>query len=339
MLKSGDSFTKHLEGTYPDEFKGLSIGKLLRGYITGDWEGAVLEMKAMGSTPTSAGGMLIPTPLAGTVIDLARNYARVLQAGAITVPMSTATLKYARLTGDVPASWTTEAANITAGAGTFDSVTFTARKLASLVVIDNELLEDAANSDTVIENSVAKALALALDYAALYGSGTPPQPQGLHGSGISTVANGASYINVDKYLNAIALIRGANFEPNAVIYSPRTADSIARLKEGVTGPSQNPLRLPEAYAALAKYQTNQVANNLGAGTNESQSFIGQWDQFALGLRSTLQIEVSREAGYFDGSAQQSAFSKDQTVVRAIMRADWQPLHLGAFAELTGILAQ
>ena len=78
-------------------------------------------------------------------------------------------------------------------------------------------------------------------------------------------------------------------------------------------------------------------NNLGVGTNESQAFIGQFDQFALGLRSSLQIEVSRDTGYYDGSAQQSSFSKDQTVLRAILRSDWQLLHSGAFAEVTGIL--
>jgi HK97 family phage major capsid protein len=312
----------------------LSLGKLLRGYVTGEWTGAAAEQKAMGSSPLSSGGMLIPTPLAADVIDLARNQTRLLQAGAITVPMSTATLKYARLSQDATANWTSEAANIALSAAAFDSVTFTARKLAALVAIDNELLEDAANADATIENSIAKALALALDFGGLYGSGTPPQPQGLHGI-VPTVASGGTLTNFDAMLGAIAAVRGANFEPNAALYSARTADAYAKLKTGLSG-DQRFLPPPTDFAALSKFVTNQIPNNLGTGTNESQAFIGQWDQLALGLRSSLQIEVSREAGYFDGSAQQSAFSKDQTIIRAILRADWQPLHLGAFAEVTGI---
>jgi HK97 family phage major capsid protein len=150
VLKAADSFGKHLEGTYPDEFKGLSLGKLLRGYVTGDWADAAPEQKAMGSSPLSSGGMLIPTPLAADVIDLARNQTRVLQAGAITVPMATATLKYARLSQDATAAWTAESTNIALSAAAFDSVTFTAHKLAALVAIDNELLEDAANADATI---------------------------------------------------------------------------------------------------------------------------------------------------------------------------------------------
>ena len=336
VLKAGESFGKHLEGTYPDEFKGLSLGKLLRGYIAGDWSNATLEQKAMGSSPLSSGGMLIPTPLAAEVIDLARNQTRVLQAGAITVPMATATLKYARLSQDASAAWTAEAANIALSAAAFDSVTFTAHKLAALVVIDNELLEDAVNADATIQNSIAKALALALDYGGLYGSGVSPQPQGLHGI-VPTLASGGVLTNFDPMLRAIADVRGANFEPNAVLYSARTADSLARLKTGLAG-DQRFLPPPTDYAALAKYVTNQIPNNLGTGTDESQAFIGEWDELALGLRSSLQIEVSREGSYFDGTALQSAFSRDQTVIRAILRADWQPLHTAAFAEVTGILA-
>jgi HK97 family phage major capsid protein len=334
VLKSDASFAKHLEGSYPDEFKGLSLGKLIRGYVTGEWSGAAAEQKAMGSSPLSSGGMMIPTPLAAEVIDLARNQTRLIQAGAITIPMSTATLKYARLNQDVTANWTTEAANIALSAAAFDSVTFTARKLAALVAINNELLEDATNADSVIQMSIAKALALALDFGGLYATGAAPQPQGVHGI-IPTVASGGTLTNFDSFLSAIAAIRGLNFEPNAVLYSARTADALAKLKTGLSG-DQRFLPPPTDFANLQKYVTNQIPNNLGSGTNESQAFVGQWDQLALGLRASIQIEVSREAGYFDGSAQQSAFSKDQTIIRAILRADWQPLHLGAFAEITGI---
>jgi HK97 family phage major capsid protein len=304
----------------------------LRGYITGEWKGATLEQKAMGSSPLSSGGMMIPTPLAANVIDLARNQTRVLQAGAITVPMSTATLKYARLSQDVTTSWTLEAANIAMSAAAFDSVTFTAKKLAALVAIDNELFEDAENADATIENSIAKALALALDLAGLYGTGTAPQPQGLHGI-VPTVAagGGATY---DLMLAAIAEVKGSNFTPNAILYNSRTANSLAKLKDS----QGRYLEPPTDFAQLAKYMTNQIPNNLGVGLNESQAFVGDWPELALGLRSSLQIEVSREAGYFDGTAQQSAFAKDQTVIRAILRADWQPLHTAAFSEVTGILA-
>jgi hypothetical protein len=37
---------------------------------------------------------MVPTPVASTVIDKARNASKVIEAGARTIPMTSATLKY-----------------------------------------------------------------------------------------------------------------------------------------------------------------------------------------------------------------------------------------------------
>ena len=333
FLKHDETLAKSLEGTYAPELKQASLGRLLRGYISGNWDGSELEQKAMGSTPLSSGGLLVPTPLAANVIDLARNQARVLQAGAITVPMSTATLRYARLTQDVGSNWVTEGTDIPVSAAAFNSVTFTARKLATLVVIDNELLEDAPNTDSVIENSIAKSIALTLDYAALFGTGVAPQPHGLHGLVPTIASTGAA--TYDLMLQAIETVSAANFNANAVLFNAKTANFLA-MKKNTLG---DYLAQPAAYVGLEKFITNQLPSNLGTGS-DSSLFVGQWDELALGLRSSLQIEVSREASYLDTTlatpAYGSSFSRDQTVIRAILRADWQLLQPAAFAEVTGV---
>ncbi len=93
---------------------------------------------------------------------------------------------------------------------------------------------------------------------------------------------------------------------------------------------------PAGFTAMQRLVTNQIPQP-GAG---SSAFVGDWSELALGLRASLQIEVSREGSYFDNSlatpGYSNAFSKDQTLCRAILRADWQPLHTAAFVELTGI---
>jgi phage portal protein BeeE len=66
--------------------------------------------------------------------------------GSPTLPVTTATLRYARLTADATANWTAEQANIALSQAAFDSVLFTAHKLAVLVAVDNELLEGALNA-------------------------------------------------------------------------------------------------------------------------------------------------------------------------------------------------
>jgi HK97 family phage major capsid protein len=180
VLKSNQSFRDAVKGSYDQEYEKLSLSRLLRGYISGDYDNAPLERKAMSSTPTSAGGILIPTVLSASVIDAARAASVCLSAGALTVPMTSSSLVMPRLTADVPVSFYAEGAAITETQAAFDSVTFTANKMGALVRISNELIEDSSPSvDAIIIESLGKAMALALDKACLDGPGTGNQPTGI----------------------------------------------------------------------------------------------------------------------------------------------------------------
>ncbi len=134
-------------GQIRDEDAGLSFDRYLRGLATGNWDGSERELAryklALSEGTATAGGHLVPTPLSGRIIDLARNAMRVMQAGAVTVPMTSQTLKIARLTGEGTPAWHAENAAITPGDLSFDAVTFTARTLTRLVVLSMELFEDA----------------------------------------------------------------------------------------------------------------------------------------------------------------------------------------------------
>ncbi len=338
VLKSSETLVDTWKGSYEPEYERCSIGKILKGYIIGNWDGAELEQKAMASSPTSAGGVNIPVPLAARIIDLARNNAVVMRAGAVTVPMDTATLKLARSTQDITAGWYSEAGAIAASDMAFDSVTFTARKLAALVVVNNELLEDAQGVDAAIESSIAQKLGLELDRVALVGTGTAPEPRGLQNiSGINTVTSTGTPADYAKFLTAYYSIIADNFMPNAAVYSPRTAETLAKLVTGISG-DKTPLTPPREWTDLTRLVSNQVPNNLGGGTNESLAFMGQWNQLAVGIRKTLTIEVSREGAYDVSGTVYSSFQKDQTLVRAIMRVDVQCFQPTAFCLMSGVTA-
>jgi HK97 family phage major capsid protein len=91
----------------------VSFSRYLKGLATGDWAGADHE-RALSEGTLTAGGHLVPTPLSARVIDLARNQSQVLQAGGTTVPMTSQTLKLARLTGEGTPGWKSEGSAITA---------------------------------------------------------------------------------------------------------------------------------------------------------------------------------------------------------------------------------
>ncbi|MFE5793547.1 phage major capsid protein [Streptomyces sp. NPDC056503] len=307
----------------------LSFDRLVRGMLTGDWIGADAERRALSEGVPGAGGVLVPTPLAARVLDLARAQARVMQAGASTVPMESQTLKIARQTGDPALAWHTEAAAITPSDLSFDSITLKAQTLPCLVKASIEVLEDVDNLDNIITNSVAKAIALELDRVALRGTGTAPEPRGLRNtSGITVTDLGAAAGAAptwDNYVQAVGTVRGENFEPNAAIHNPRTETDLSLLKD-----SQGQyLQPPAALSALQQLTTTQVPVNLthGTATDASEAYVGDWSQLIIGMRTSFSIRplVERyvetgEIGFF-----------------AYLRADVAVAHPEAFNVLTGIV--
>jgi HK97 family phage major capsid protein len=333
VLKPEQRMVDFVRGTYPAEHEGLSLGRFVRGFITGNWDNADLERRAMAEGTVGAGGALVPTPLSARVIDNLRNQATVLRAGAMAIPMASSTLKLARLKTDPTAAWTAENAEITATDGEFEQVTFNAFKLAGLVKASVELIEDAANADAAIENALAEVLALEMDRAALFGAGTT-EPKGIHAYANTIVPehsmgnNGGQITNFDPFSTAYFKCVTNNVMPSAVIYAPRTAETIDKLK---TGSTLEPLPPPPSFAGLAKFITNQVPVNLTQGTanNASSAFVGDFAGLGIGIRTQLVLEASRTAG--------DAFKMGQVHIRAYLRGDIQLLRPKAFTVIRGIL--
>jgi HK97 family phage major capsid protein len=306
----------------------MSFAKIARGLATGNWDGAETEQRAIAESPATAGGHMIPTPVAATVIDKARNASRVVEAGALTLPMTSATLKYPRLTTDAPASWRSEAGSISDQAMVFDSVTFTARSLAVLVKISWELFEDTApESMATVEDSFAKVLGIELDRAALRGSGTPPEPQGIRNqSGVTLTShgtNGTAITNYDWLLDAAGTVLANGFTPNAHIVAPRTVTSFSKLKE-----SGSLAYLAPPATLLPILPTAQVPTNLtvGTATDASEVYTGQWNQCWIGIRTGFTLRFLQER-YADNG---------QYAFLASLRADVQLAQPSAFVVDLGV---
>lgn len=308
------------------ELAHASFDRYLRGLVTGDWRDAALE-RSLAEGTQSAGGYLVPTPLAGRVIDLARNAMWVMRAGAITVPMTAQTLTIPRLTGEGSPAWRNEGAPLTAGDLTFDTVKFTARSLDRLVIMSRELFEDSnPSAQDVIAHSFAAQLALELDRAALRGSGAAPEPRGvLNTPGVNITthgANGSNITNYDWWLDAVATVRGNNFEPNAHIQAPRTSNSLAKLKD-TQGRYLEP---PDSMLPMLPTKQVPIALTVGTSTDCSEVYTADWSQLGVGLRTGFTLEFLRER-YADTG---------QVAFIAHLRADIQLFQPGAFTIDTGV---
>ncbi|MBW3578529.1 MAG: phage major capsid protein [Actinobacteria bacterium] len=315
-------------GVAPDDQRDLSFGRWLRGISTGDWRDAERERRALSEGTLAGGGYTVPTVLSAELIDRARNVAAVFRAGARTVPMDSLTVNIARVAGDPTASWKAENAVITDSDMTFEQVTLKAKTLVSLTKASRELIEDSINAEEALRDAFAAQLAITLDKAALFGSGTDPEPRGVKNTtGVTKISAGANggIITYDLLVDVVTTGWNSNeATAGAVILAPRTERGVLKLKDA----NNNPLTLPQTVADVPRYATNQVpvTETQGTATNASSVFGGDWSQMLVGVRHGLEIEVLRER-YAD------AF---QLGFLAHLRADVTLARPAAFTVLEGV---
>jgi HK97 family phage major capsid protein len=265
------------------------------------------------SMTTTSGSAIVPTVWAADVIDRARNYAAVLQAGAEVVPMDAKTVQIGRLTADPTAAFRTEGSTITASDPTFDAVTLTATTMSALVVGSLEWFQDADNVDQVVSDAVARAIGLQLDLAALYGSitsgagsinlATPPNPRGVLGtlnavatsSVLGAAANGTAQTSTsywNEILDTLFTPSDYNEKANGLIWNSKAARQYAKAYD-TTG---QPLAIPADVAAVPRYISNQIPSYT-QGTMTSRAtdvFAGDWTQLLIGQRLGLTVQTLTE---------------------------------------------
>lgn len=320
-LKSADRFADVVATPSWPRGQKLGMHGYLRALITGDPSGLPEGYKAM--SLSSVGASTVPEPLSAELIDLARDASVLGRAGITTFPMTSSTLKIPRLTAGITPVWHHELDDESEEDAQFDSVTLTARTVMALTRLSVELAEDSPLVDDAINAALGSALAQAIDKAGLTGPGGDA-PQGVYGTtGVSSWNVGGPFEDYTELSQAIEAVRSRNEEPNAIIYSARTAGTIDRFVEAV---NLQPLQPPPSVREITKLITN--------GATDDLAFIADWSKLALGMRTSIKIEVSRDAS----SGSDSAWSSLSIFVRAYARVDFAVLRPGAFQVIEGLSA-
>lgn len=324
LLAKGDRFASVAKDARPTNF---GFGQFVKAMVTGTDRSEIRAALSEGTD--SAGGYTVPNYLSAQLIDAMRAKTVVIQAGAMTVPLETQETTIARLASDPQASWRLENADVAESDPTFEAVTFTARSLACLVKVSRELLEDSLNLDSAMNNAFAQSLARSTDLAALFGSGTAPEPRGVFSTTnvneVSMGTNGAQLTDWSKLLDALLELQMDNAaDPTAMVMAPRTWRTI----EGFVDTTGQPLRAPASIERIPRMTTTQVPVNQtqGTATNASPIIVGDFSQMMLGIRSGLRVEVLRER-FAD---------KMQYAFLAHLRFDVQIAQPKAFAKIVGI---
>lgn len=298
----------------------------------------------MEQATNTKGGFLVDTAYSQDFIDILRPRVVIRNLGARSVPMPEGNLTMRKGTAGSTAGYVGERVAAPTTDITVNQLTMSAKRLTAIVPVTNQLIRRSSmNVQMMIRNDLVAGVAVKEDQQFLRGTGSATAPTGLRNliaAGNVIAANAT--VNLVNVTNDLGKLRLAVLNANVpmsrcgYIMSPRTMMYLENLRDGNGNKA-----FPEvAEGRLGIYPigvTTSVPDNLGAGTNQSEVYFGDFDQFLIGDTEQIAIAASDVAAYDDGGTLRAAFSNDETVVRVITEHDTQVRYDTAFAVLTGVV--
>jgi HK97 family phage major capsid protein len=308
----------------PAEAQDARLGAMVLGLASTSVKDHLsdVESKALLSGLTgSAGGFLVPDAIGGRFIDLARNKARVMRAGAVTLAMPAAEVSLPGWETAPGAAWRGEGGAFAEASASFRAVVLRAKSLAARVPLTIELIEDAASNlsavSSLVENAIAAAVAVEIDRAVLVGSGTDHEPLGiLNTPGVNTTSTFGTPTNYDGLVDLIYDVKGRNHEPRAAIMSPAVGGVYAKLADT----SGQPMRAPEAVGAISRHESKNCP--------DANIFVGDFGQVVIGVRPSISLRVLTDP--YSGSGNGKVY------VNAFVRCDVAVLDTDGLQVATGV---
>ena len=305
-------------------------------------------VKALGESATETGGAIVPDEYVAEVIDLLSARAVVRSLGAQVVPMNSGSMTMPYLATGSTAEYVGENQNIQVTQPSFGQLQLSAKKLAALVPISNDLLRDASpRADVIVRNDLVRSMALREDLAFIRDDGTANKPKGMRywadPDHVFTRTKEGTSVTLDEVTadlaRAIQLLEEANvpLERAGWIFTPRTKWFLMKLRDGNGNLVFKPEMDQGTLFGFPYRTTTQIPNNLGTGGNESEVYFADFGSLIIAENTQLMVDVFDGGAYFDGSQVVSGISTDQTILRAIARHDFGARYRGKeIAVITGV---
>ena len=278
------------------------------------------------SGTAKAGNLVATDLLAASFIDVLRNKMVLNTLGAQFLTGLNGNVAIPRKTSASSAYWVAEnsAPTESTNAPAFDQVTMSPKTLGAYVDISRRLmLQSSLDIENLVRNDLATSIAVAMDGAAVAGSGSNKPTGVLNTSGIGSVTlgtNGAAptwamVVNLVKEVETDnALTGSAAFLTNGQVKAKLS--TTARQSSGVEGNFILGPDMANLYGCPI-YVSQQVPSNLtkGSGSSLSAMLFGVWSDLLIGQWSGIDILVDQYTGSNAGTVRVVAFHDCDFAVR------------------------
>lgn len=323
--------------------KGIGAGRIVRALAAGrgdparaaKWAAKAfnddlgdLVVKSLQAGDFDQAGALIPPTLEAEVIEFLRARVVVRAAGGRNVPLTNGTATFRKQTGTISAAYIGESQDIGITQPSVGQITLTARKLAAIVPISNDLLlyDASPAADAFVRDDLVASIAVKEDVTFLYGTGTQDTPKGIRywaNTAQVSNSNGTTATNIESdFRDLLNALQTNNVPMRTPVFfmNPRTKNFLANLRD-----ANGNLIYPETRGAAPTvygfpiYTTTSIPINLSG--SQTEIIFADMSEVLIGDASGLAISMDSTASYVENNALVSAFSRDETLIRAIARHD------------------
>lgn len=300
-------------------------------------------IKSLEVSTFSGAGALVGDDISNEFTELLRTRVALRAAGVPVVTMPKGKLSMNYQTGSATGTYVAERQNIPISQPSVARMTMSAKKLAAIVPISNDLLAMAGDNliDSFVRNDLIQVLSLRQDLAFIRGDGSSDTPKGMRfivpDSNVFERSGGGTTTTqtvIRDLGHAAELLESSNVPMLRPfwLFNARTKWFLMTLLDA----NSNHVFLDEMKGGTLMgypfFTTNQIPNTLndsGAGTNdESEIYLADASSLIIGVTKNLQIENFPGGAYWDGTQVISGISTDETVMRAIDEHDFGARYRG-----------
>lgn len=294
-------------------------------------------------TAAQGGNLVAVNLLADSFIEVLRNQTVTSMLGATYLPGLVGQIDIPRQITATGTYWVGESGAITEAEATFDKVSLRPKTVGALSKLSRLMLQQSTPAiEMVARRDLLSVGALAIDLAALSGSGAGNQPTGItNQAGVNSVVGGTNGANL-TFDHLIALkyaIKVAN-APQAALGYALNSKSIGYLssQKATTGQylwdPQGGLTAgsPDRVKGSPYAESQQLRSNLTKGTSIgicSEAIYGNWQELFIGEWGVTEIAVNP----YDSAG----FASGDVVLRMFQTVDVGVRHGASFAVMSDAL--
>ena len=254
----------------------------------------VLRRDLVVGTSTAGGNLVSTDLLSGSFIDLLRNRMAMMQAGVTMLSGLQGNVSIPRQSSAATAYWVGESGSPTESQQAIDQVNMTPKTVGAFVDYSRRLLLQASiDVESMIRADLAKIIALELDRAAIYGTGSTNQPLGLTnttGIGAQTISTFGTFA---EYIGMETDVATANADAGSMRYIINAAARGALKGTSVAGTEAKFVYENDEINGYPVIVSNQLTTN--------DCLFGDFSQFVVGMWSGLDLTVDPYAGSTAGT--------------------------------------